>query len=227
MPTGARCWTRCGACWKYGERRAFGRGTLTLLSPKNRKVLAYIREHDGDTVLCVVNLAHSLEAVELDLSHFSGRVPVELSAGSQFPPIGELTYLLTVPPFGFYWFALATADDQPTWHTPAPEPLPEFVTMIIRGSLAKALVSPAAKLVEDEALPQYIAKRRWFSLKDQPIKAARVTHLVNIGDDADEILLTVAEVKTAGATTHWLLPLAVLWEDQPSAALANILVSPS
>ena len=202
---------------------AFGRGTLTLLSPKNRKVLAYIREHDGDTVLCVVNLAHSLEAVELDLSHFSGRVPVELSAGSQFPPIGELTYLLTVPPFGFYWFALATADDQPTWHTPAPEPLPEFVTMIIRGSLSKALVSPAAKLVEDEALPQYIAKRRWFGLKDQPIKAARVTHLVNIGDDADEILLTVAEVKTTGATTHWLLPLAVLWEDQPSAALANML----
>ena len=202
---------------------AFGRGTLTLLSPKNRKVLAYIREHDGDTVLCVVNLAHSLEAVELDLSHFSGRVPVELSAGSQFPPIGELTYLLTVPPFGFYWFALATTDDQPTWHTPAPEPLPEFVTMIIRGSLAKALVSPAAKLVEDEALPQYIAKRRWFGLKDQPIKAARVTHLVNIGDDADEILLTVAEVKTTGATTHWLLPLAVLWEDQPSAALANML----
>ena len=202
---------------------AFGRGTLTLLSPKNRKVLAYIREHDGDTVLCVVNLAHSLEAVELDLSHFSGRVPVELSAGSQFPPIGELTYLLTVPPFGFYWFALATTDDQPTWHTPAPEPLPEFVTMIIRGSLAKALVSPAAKLVEDEALPQYIAKRRWFGLKDQPIKAARVTHLVNIGDDADEILLTVAEVRTTGAITHWLLPLAVLWEDQPSAALANML----
>ena len=202
---------------------AFGRGTLTLLSPKNRKVLAYIREHDGDTVLCVVNLAHSLEAVELDLSHFSGRVPVELSAGSQFPPIGELTYLLTVPPFGFYWFALATTDDQPTWHTPAPEPLPEFVTMIVRGSLAKALVSPAAKLVEDEALPQYIAKRRWFGLKDQSIKAARVTHLVNIGDDADEILLTVAEVKTTGATTHWLLPLAVLWEDQPSAALANML----
>jgi maltose alpha-D-glucosyltransferase/alpha-amylase len=202
---------------------AFGRGTLTLLSPKNRKVLAYIREHDGDTVLCVVNLAHSLEAVELDLSQFASRVPVELGAGSPFPPIGELTYLLTVPPFGFYWFALATADDQPTWHTPAPEPLPEFVTMIIRGNLSKALISPAAKLVEDEALPQYIAKRRWFSLKDQPIKAARVTYLVDIGDDADEILLTVVEVKTTGATTHWLLPLAVLWEDQPSAALANML----
>src|SRR4029077_13036409 len=105
----------------------------------------------------------------------------------------------------------------------APEPLPEFVTMIIRGGLAKALFSPAANLLEEEAFPQYIAKRRWFGLKDQPIKAARVTHLVNIGDDADEILLTVVEVKTTGATTHWLLPLAVLWEDQPSAALAHML----
>jgi maltose alpha-D-glucosyltransferase / alpha-amylase len=202
---------------------AFGRGTLTLLSPKNRKVLAYFREYERDTLLCVANVAHTLEAVELDLSQFAGRVPVELSAGSSFPPIGELNYLLTLPPFGFYWFALATAADLPTWHTPTPEPLPEFVTMIVRGSLAKALVSPAAELVEDEALPQYIAKRRWFGLRDQPIKAARVTHLVNIGDDADEILLSIAEVKTTGGTTHWLLPLAVLWEDQPSTTLPNML----
>ena len=66
----------------------------------------------------------------------------------------------TRPPFGFYWFALATASDQPTWHTPAPEPLPEFVTMVIRDDLAKALCTSAAKLIEEEALPQYIAKRR-------------------------------------------------------------------
>jgi maltose alpha-D-glucosyltransferase / alpha-amylase len=215
-------WTRRMVAIR-SDHPAFGRGTLTLLSPRNRKVLAYLREYDGDTVLCVVNLAHSLEAVELDLSQFAGRVPVELSAGSPFPPIGELTYLLTIPPFGFYWFVLATADDQPTWHTPAPEAMPEFVTMVVRGSLAKALVSPAAELVENEALPQYIVKRRWFGLKEQPIKATRIAHLVNIGDEVDEILLTVAEVKTTGATTHWLLPLAVLWEDQPSTALSNML----
>jgi maltose alpha-D-glucosyltransferase / alpha-amylase len=60
-------------------------------------------------------------------------------------------------------------------------------------------------------------------LKDQTIKAARVTHLVNIGDEEREILLTVAEVKTTGATTRWLLPLAVPWEDEPSTALPNML----
>jgi maltose alpha-D-glucosyltransferase/alpha-amylase len=36
---------------------AFGRGTLRLLYPQNRKILAYLREHEGDVVLCVVNLA--------------------------------------------------------------------------------------------------------------------------------------------------------------------------
>jgi maltose alpha-D-glucosyltransferase / alpha-amylase len=200
---------------------AFGRGTLTLLSPKNRKVLAYLREYGDDTLLCVANLAHSLQAVELDLSQFAGRVPVELNAGSAFPPIGELTYLLSLPPFGFYWFALATASDQPSWHIPAPEPLPEFVTMIIRDRLANALSTPAAKLVEDEALPQYIARRRWFGLKDQAIKATRLINLINIDEGADEILLSEVEVKTPGATTHWFLPLSILWEDEPSAALPN------
>src|SRR5713101_9691877 len=48
-----------------------GRGTLTLLSPRNRKVLAYLREYGGNTLLCVANLAHSPQAVELDLSQFA------------------------------------------------------------------------------------------------------------------------------------------------------------
>ena len=202
-----------------GRHPAFGRGKLTLLYPKNRKVLAYLRQYRGDTLLCVANVAHSPQAVELDLSQFAGRVPVELNAGSVFPPIGELTYLLTLPPYGFYWFALATESDQPTWHTPAPEPLPEFATMVIRDSLAKALATSAVKLIEDEALPQYIAKRRWFGLKDQAIKNARIMNVAKIGDEPHEILLSEIEVKTTGATTRWLLPLGILWEDELSAAL--------
>src|SRR4051794_11266483 len=67
------------------ERRkhhAFGRGTIRFLQPQNRKVLAYLREHEGETILCVANVARSAQAVELDLSQFSGRVPVELSGGA-------------------------------------------------------------------------------------------------------------------------------------------------
>src|SRR5262249_56826145 len=32
---------------------AFGRGTATLLYPKNRKILAYLREYQDDVLLCV------------------------------------------------------------------------------------------------------------------------------------------------------------------------------
>jgi maltose alpha-D-glucosyltransferase/alpha-amylase len=200
---------------------ALGRGTLTFLYPKNRKILAYLREYAGETILCVANLAHSPQAVELDLSPFSGRVPVELNAGTLFPPIGELTYLLTLPPYGFYWFVLGAASDWPAWHTPAPEPLPEFVTLVLRENLGKALSTTAEATVAREILPQYIAKRRWFGLKDQRIESTRIAHLTNIGEVGREVLLGEIEVKTGGDASRWLLPLTILWEDEPSAALPN------
>jgi maltose alpha-D-glucosyltransferase / alpha-amylase len=200
---------------------AFGRGTLTLLSPKNRKILAYLREYRGDVLLCVANVAHSPQAVELDLSRFVGRVPVELNAGTLFPPIGELTYLLTLPPYGFYWFALAPASDWPSWHTPAPEPLPEFITIVMRDTLAKALSPDGRVLIENESLPQYIAKRRWFGLKDQTIRSAHIANVTDIRDGDREILLAEVEVKTDAAPSRWFLPMSILWEDEPSGALPH------
>src|SRR4029450_1046430 len=103
---------------------AFGRGGLRFLYPKNRKVLAYLRELDGEAILCVANVSRSSQAGELDLSEFAGRVPIELNGGSLFPPIGQLTYLLTLSPFGFYWFILARESEAPSWHSPAPGPRP-------------------------------------------------------------------------------------------------------
>jgi maltose alpha-D-glucosyltransferase/alpha-amylase len=200
---------------------AFGRGTLTFLYPRNRKILAFLREFEDETLLCVANVAHSHQAVELDLSTFNGRVPVELSAGTPFPPIGELTYLLTLPPYGFYWFALGTMSDWPSWHTPAPEPLPEFMTLVIRGRVCDALLRMARDAVENEILPQYIAKRRWFGLKDEKIESTRIDRLIDIGDDAEEILLGEIEVKTKSGKTCWLLPLGVFWEDETGAALPS------
>ena len=40
---------------------------------------------------------------------FKGMVPVELFGRTEFPPIGELPYLLTLGPHAFYWFALRAA----------------------------------------------------------------------------------------------------------------------
>ncbi len=60
------------------RHQTFGRGTIRVLAPSNRKVLAYIREHDGETILCVANLSRHVQAAELDLRAFAGRVPTEM-----------------------------------------------------------------------------------------------------------------------------------------------------
>jgi maltose alpha-D-glucosyltransferase/alpha-amylase len=86
--------------------RAFSRGALSFLHPGNHRVLAYTRTLDGETVLVVNNLANTAQVVELDLSEYAGALPIEMFGHSLFPRIGELPYMLTLSPFGFYWFRL-------------------------------------------------------------------------------------------------------------------------
>jgi maltose alpha-D-glucosyltransferase/alpha-amylase len=96
----------------------FGTGDYEELTSSNPSVLAFVREAralvpDGagepdatDRVLCVNNLSRFPQPVELDLRRFRGVTPVECMGGVSFPPIGELSYLLTLPGHGFYWFQL-------------------------------------------------------------------------------------------------------------------------
>jgi maltose alpha-D-glucosyltransferase / alpha-amylase len=88
------------------EHPVFGLGTYEPLRPENPRVFAHIRRYADDIILCVHNLARSAQAVELDLSEFAGYVPEEMLGRSQFPRIGELPYLLTLGPRGWFWFQL-------------------------------------------------------------------------------------------------------------------------
>jgi maltose alpha-D-glucosyltransferase/alpha-amylase len=88
------------------EHPVFGLGSMQALVPENPKIFAHIREYEDDIALCVHNLASTAQAVELDLSWYEGRHPVEMFGRSHFPRIGQLPYLLTLAPRGFYWFLL-------------------------------------------------------------------------------------------------------------------------
>jgi maltose alpha-D-glucosyltransferase/alpha-amylase len=84
----------------------FGLGTYEVIRPENTRIFAHIRRWEDDIVLCVHNVARSAQAVELDLARFAGRVPEEMFGHSRFPAIGELPYLLTLAPRGYFWFLL-------------------------------------------------------------------------------------------------------------------------
>jgi maltose alpha-D-glucosyltransferase/alpha-amylase len=88
------------------QHPVFGLGTYEPLQPSNARIFAHVRRWEEDIVLCVHNLARSAQAAELDLAQFAGLVPEEMVGQTRFPPVGELPYLLTFGPRGFYWFRL-------------------------------------------------------------------------------------------------------------------------
>ena len=198
------------------QHSAFGMGTLKFLYPGNRKVLAYLREHEDEALLCVANLSRAAQAVELDLSRFKGRVPVELLGRSPFPPIGDLPYLLTLPSYGFYWFVLPEWADAPRWHDVMPEPMPEFTTLVMRDGWNSITTGREAREVTTSVLPSFIAKQRWFAAKDDRIARADMAVLGTLGGrQSGEYLLLTATLDLEGRkeSQHYFLPLDASWDE--------------
>jgi maltose alpha-D-glucosyltransferase/alpha-amylase len=230
-------WTRHLLTVRSGTR-AFGRGQFTMLHPGNRKVLAYVREHDGDVILCVANLSRAAQPVELELGPWKTRVPVEMLGRNAFPPIGELPYLLTLPPYGFFWFRLSADAVPPAWHTERlpVEDLPVLVLFDGWNSFFRARVVPwriglAEKTrgqLERELLPRFLARQRWYAAKsDAPERVAIGEHaLLQAG--RDEWLIALAHVQTASGTTPYFTPLGLAYDDddeERARALGAVAVS--
>jgi maltose alpha-D-glucosyltransferase/alpha-amylase len=201
------------------RHRAFGRGKLRFLYPGNRKILAYLREHEDDTILCVANLSRTPQAVELDLSAFAGRVPVEMTGPSAFPPIGQLTYLLTMPPYGFYWFQLMEHAKEPAWRNAPPEQMPEFTTLVLRSGLDDVLSDKLATTIAEEILPHYLPRRRWFGAKNETLDEAHIAYAAAI-PGADAVMISEIEATVGGSRERYLVPLGIAWEDEPHPALS-------
>jgi maltose alpha-D-glucosyltransferase/alpha-amylase len=207
-------------------RKAFGRGRLEFLRPGNRNVLAYVREYENESLLCVFNLARSAQPVELDLRRYRGRIPVELMGGTPFPPIGDLPYLLTLPAHGFYWFDLATEKDAqaPAWHEQhLPREEAPWLVLFAGlesfdvGAVTESRRSLAARLREQldtEILPRYLRGQRWFAGKGE------VLDYVTLGVSRlwraahDNWLLALVEAGLGEDMQRYFVPLATTWEDE-------------
>ncbi|TBV01524.1 maltose alpha-D-glucosyltransferase [Phytopseudomonas dryadis] len=206
------------------QHQAFGRGALRMLTPANRRVLAYLREFqlaDGrqELILCVANLSRAAQAVELELSAFDGKVPVEMVGGSSFPPIGQLNYLLTLPPYGFYWFMLADEAQMPAWHVQPVERMPELPTLVIKHDLLELLQMPARATLEQESLPAYLPKRRWFSGQRDDLRDVRLLYAIPFGNAEEFCVLSEVEVSREGGVEHYQVPLGYVGEHDAGSSV--------
>ena len=202
---------------------AFGRGTLEFLYPRNRKLLAYMREHEGQKLICVFNLARSAQAVELDLRAHAGAVPVELTGNSAFPPIGELPYMLTLPAYGFYWFILETEASQPRWHVPPTEVAPDFITLVASDGWRGVFSETQHARLEREVLPDFLFRQRWFGAKDAHFARVELKDFATLEGAKSYPLTLCRALLPGGDTQRYFLPLSVRWGSEHLRAGAPLL----
>ncbi|HXM07773.1 MAG TPA: alpha-glucosidase C-terminal domain-containing protein, partial [Candidatus Acidoferrum sp.] len=199
-------WLRKLIAVRQGHQ-VFGRGSLAFLMPNNRKVLAYVREHAGEIVLCVANLSRSSQQTELDLSAYKGRVPVEMLGWSPFKAIGESAYVITLPGHAFFWFLLSETAAAPM-SSPAPEELPELVTLVLpRDSRSPELVGKTLASLEHDVLPGYLPKQRWFADKDAAYDDVRLHDAAAFESGGTQLYYGVIELPKLDHA--YFLPLAV------------------
>lgn len=209
------------------NHRAFGRGSLEFIRPGNRKILVYLREHENESILVVINLARSPQPVELDLSRFKGRVPVEMRDRVPFPPIGELPYFLTLPPHGFYWLELTQGTEAPLWHEDHLVPDEMAVLVLLDewegffperfGGNQKTRCEKLVRQLEQDVLPAYLQMQRWFAAKGETIEGVDLLMREIWQEGSKSWLLARFRVRLPGGREQiYSVPLALAWErDDP------------
>ena len=91
----------------HREVRAFRSREARLVETDNPHILAFEREKEGETALCVYNLSRFVQPVTLHLAAWRGRAPVEVIGGQRFPSIGDRPYFLSLGPHSFMWFRIS------------------------------------------------------------------------------------------------------------------------
>ena len=191
--------------------RAFGRGTLEFLYPENRKILAFVRRYGDENILVVANLSRSVQYAELDLQAFKGSVPVELFGLTELPAVRKSPYVLTLGPYGFYWFALtspqpATAKAKPT-----------RVALSVTGSWETVFRERLRPALGD-LLPAWLRDRRWFGGKARKIRTATIRETVPLYESGFVAHLVFLDLEySEGGPETYAFPLAFAAGDKAAA----------
>ncbi|MBV6518201.1 MAG: maltose alpha-D-glucosyltransferase [Candidatus Brocadia sp.] len=182
--------------------KAFGRGTTEFLFPDNPKVLAFIRQYHNEVILVIINLSRFSQAVELDLSKFSGFQPEDIFSGNKFPPIKDTPYLFTLGHYDYFWFVLkkeeATALFRKIRHIPH-----------ISGNWKTIFMGKTKELLEREILPPYMKMCRYYGGRIQEMREIRITETIKIKENTCDAQMLILEIKyLTGLSDTCFLPLS-------------------
>jgi maltose alpha-D-glucosyltransferase / alpha-amylase len=134
-------------------------------------------------------------------------VPYELLGRTRFPRITQAPYVVTLAPYGFFWFQLR---DEAEPSADVPKVTPEFVTLVLSNGLPSLLDTRPRRAFDHEVLPHFLPGRRWFGDKGTALLATQLEAGIPL-DQSATVLLTVVKANTAQAVSRYLLPLTIKW----------------
>jgi len=190
------------------QHPAFGRGSLDFLYPENRRVLAFFRRYDSETILVIANLSRFVQPVALNLSEFEGWTPVEMFGGTEFPAITDENYLFTLGPNAFYWFSLEqrqkAIESSGDGRLRALE-LPVDSWNEVWGERAQAAML--------RLLPGFLESRRWFLAKRRRVRAVAIYDSIPIRPGFGYIVIVRIDYNE-GEPELYALPLALAIDEK-------------
>jgi len=183
------------------KTKAFSHGTIEFLRTPNAKVLAFLRRHEEETVLVIVNLSRFSQAIELDLSSFAGSRAEEMFGGGTFMEIASGQTHFTIGPRGFYWLKLCAPVAATNEHST--EAIPQL-------DLPSQWTPDLIATLESNVLPQYLPKCRWFGHKQRLLRGVKIAHSIADPKNAEGMHIFVLELSfSEGDVANQILPLCI------------------
>jgi maltose alpha-D-glucosyltransferase/alpha-amylase len=188
---------------------AFGRGSMTWLPSENSKVLAFIRKYEEETILVIANLSRYAQPVELDLHLFEGFTPIEVFSKNAYPKVKAGTaYFFSLAPYDCQWLLMEPVSN-------AIKSTKDELFELKLKNWNELMYSTKLEVLENEILPVYLMKMRWFGGKARSIQHIKVIEHATLSSKDDAIRLLLLEVTYQdGLPDLYQLSLAFCMEDE-------------
>ena len=202
------------------QYKAFGRGTLEFLQPSNHRIMAFIRRYQDETILVVANLSRFAQPVSLNLSEFVDFRPVEMFGRTDFPPITEAPYSMTMGPSSFFWFSLERRQVREEIVVASGEPDAEKQLPLVVVSSPEMIWQNESRLVLARALAAFAARQPWFLGGHRQIRTPSFYGLITLSPGRFYIVLLRLEY-TDGDPEVYFIPVS-LQAEPAGCAIATV-----
>jgi len=206
------------------QHRAFSRGDLRWVASENKRIVAFTRCYEEETILVVANLSRFGQPARLDLAVHAGCTPVELLGRARFPSIREAPYPLTLGPHQFFWFRLEPARAARIETGGAP-------LITVGGTTWEPALQGRGRGAVESAIAGWIGAQRWFGGGGRQVRSAAVRDAVPVTDGGEAARFLLVEIQyVEGEPETYAVPLAFargieaerLEADRPRAAIARL-----